>query len=88
MFWKPHKKLSAEFEGNKTVRTNGKPFSLALQNGACICAFLSVRLEGWKRLKFGPWFMLLRQMVFQLFYGGKPFRRKATFKGKDGGRDS
>lgn len=45
MFWKPHQKLGAEFEGNKTVRTNGKPFSLAPWNVVCICAFLSVWLE-------------------------------------------
>ena len=45
MFWKPHKKLSEAFKGNKTVRTNGKPFGLALWNVARICAFLSVQLE-------------------------------------------
>lgn len=45
MFWKPHKKLSAEFEGNKTVRTNGTPFCLVPWNVACIRALPSVQLE-------------------------------------------
>lgn len=44
MFWKPHKKLSAALEGNKTARTNGRPFCLAPRSGACIRGCLSVWL--------------------------------------------
>lgn len=45
MCWKPHEKLSAAFEGNKTVRTNGTPFCLVPWNVACSGAFRSVPLE-------------------------------------------
>lgn len=63
MFWKPHKKLSAEFEGNKAVRTNGKPFCLASWNGASVRSSLC----SWKFLRSGPQFTLLEKMVFTLW---------------------
>lgn len=62
----------------RTVKQWGHMANLSVWHHGIQRASVPSFLCGWKLLKSGPQFTLLRQTVLQLLHGRKPLRRKAT----------